>query len=420
MAVAAALLLLIVRPSIVRGDFRWIDLAIIVYLCVMAMQTIPLPPSVRLALSPATRVVDLRLRMDAPADALSDTPRPLSLYAALTLRSLWLGVAAVVTFWCGRSLFARGGIRAGARTIAGLGFALAAVGIAQHASAPHTVYWSRAFIRTEPFGPFMNRSDFAMWLIMALPLTAGYLLARLHSRQRRSGELFNADAFDNTALFLTVAMGFMAAGLMVGLSRSGIIGAIASAVALWMFSERRMHRRSRVWLLGGAAALAIIALAFANTSAVSRRVEESLDTKSSSGRVAIWRATVPIIRAFWLTGTGAGAYERAMMVYQPAPHETYFNHAHDEYLQLLTEGGVALAVPGLIALAAAIVLVRRRLSADRTPIYWVRAGAASGMIAAAVQSLWETGLRRPANGLLFAVLAAMAMHAAQQEGGEDR
>ena len=53
---------------------------------------------------------------------------------------------------------------------------------------------------------------------------------------------------------------------------------------------------------------------------------------------------------------------------------------------------------------------------DRTAIYWVRAGAVSGMVAAAVQSLWETGLRRPANTLLFAVLAAIAMHSASQPG----
>src|ERR1051325_3686494 len=146
----------------------------------------------------------------------------------------------LMTFWCGRSLFARGGIRMGARGIAGIGLVLAGVGIAQHVTSPHSVYWGRTFKYTEPFGPFMNRSDFAMWLIMALPLTGGYLLARLHSRQRRSAEPLSAEAVDDTAMFLTVAMGLMAAGLMVALSRSGLIGAIAGAISLWMFSERRM------------------------------------------------------------------------------------------------------------------------------------------------------------------------------------
>jgi O-antigen ligase len=326
-----------------------------------------------------------------------------------TAASLALAISVVLTFWCARALFSRGGIRVGARTIAGLGLALAVFGIAQHATAPHAFYWAYLFKNTQPFGPYLNRSDFAMWLVMALPLTAGYLLARLHSRQRQGGDLFSAEAFDDTAMFLTVALGLMAAALTVALSRSGLVGALAAALALWSLSDSRMHRHGRAWLLGGIAAIAIVALAFANTSAVIMRIQDTFDRRSA-GRVAIWQATLPIIKAFWLTGAGAGAYERAMMVYQPAPHETYFNHAHNEYLQFLAEGGLWLAIPGAIALGAGVVRIRQRLALDRTAIYWVRAGAVGGLIGAAVQSLWETGLRRPANTLLFAMLAAIAMH----------
>ena len=409
MAAIAVLLVLIVRPTIGRG-FLWLDLALAAYVALIALQLIPLSPLVRLALSPASRVVDLRLRLDAPANAMADTPHPLSVNADATATSLALAIAVVLTFWCARALFARGGIRTGARTIAGLGLLVAVFGIAQHSTAPHVLYWLHAFKNTEPFGPYLNRSDFAMWLVMTLPLTAGYLLARLHSRQRQGGDLFSAEAFDDTAMFLTVAMGLMAAALTVALSRSGLVGAVAAALALWSLSDSRMHRHGRAWLLGGIAAMVIVALAFANTSAVVTRIQDTLDRRSA-GRVAIWQATLPIIRAFWLTGAGAGAYERAMMVYQPAPHETYFNHAHDEYLQFLAEGGLWLAIPGAIALGAGVTRIRQRLALDRTAIYWVRAGAVSGLIGAAVQSVWETGLRRPANTLLFAILAAIAMHA---------
>ena len=411
MAAVAIVLALVVRPQVGRQEFRWLDIALVAYVVLLALQLIPLPPQLRLALSPATRVVDLRLRLDAPAVALADTPHPLTVDANGTMQALWLSVSVVLTFWCARTLFARGGIRVGARAVAGLGLALAAFGIGQHATAPHVLYWVRSFKSTEPFGPYLNRSDFAMWLGMALPLTAGYLLARLHSRQRRGGELLTADAFDDTAMFLTVAMGLMAAALMVALSRSGLIGAAAAALTLWTLSERRMHKQGRAWLLGGIAAIAVIGLAFANTSAVTTRIEDTVKY-STVGRIAIWRATLPIIRAFWLTGAGAGAYERAMMVYQPAPHETYFNHAHNEYLQLLSEGGLWLTIPGVLALATGVYCIRKRLSTDRTPIYWVRVGAVSGMIAAVVQSVWETGLRRPANTLLFAILVAIAMHSA--------
>jgi len=413
MAAIAVVLLLVVRPSVFRHGFGWLDAALVVYVVLMALQLTALAPGLRLSLSPALRTVDLRLRVDAPVDALADSAHPLTVNPDGTLQSVWLAVALVLTFWCARTLFSRGGLRAAARTIAALGLMLAAFGIAQHVTAPRSFYWVRTFRSTQPFGPYINRSDFAMWLVMALPLTAGYLLTRAHSRRRAGEHLLSAETFDNTATFLTVAMGLMAAALVVALSRSGIIGAMTAAFVLWTLSEQRLEHRGRARLLGGIAALALVALAFASTSAVATRIAETLNA-GSAGRMAIWRATLPMIRDFWRTGVGAGAYERAMIVYQPAPHETYFNHAHNEYLQLISEGGLMLAIPAALALVAGVLCIRRRLSGDRSPMYWVRAGAVSGMIGVAVQSLWETGLRRPANGLLFAALAAIAMHSASE------
>jgi O-antigen ligase len=412
MAAVSVVLAIVVRPSIARGRSRWLDVALAAYVAFVALQLVPVSPALRLALSPALRGIDTRLRLDAPADALADTPHPLTVDAASTLQSIWLAVAVVLTFWCARALFARSGIRAGARAIALLGLVVAALGIAQHATAPHSLYWLRSFHYTEPFGPYLNRSDFAMWMVMSLPLTAGYLLTRLHSRRHDAG-LFTADAFDNTTLFLVVAMGLMVAALMVALSRSGLVGAAAATLTLWALAERRMHREARAWLLGGICAVAIVALFYANASAVATRVGDTIE-RGMGGRLQIWRATIPMIKDFWRTGVGAGAYERAMIVYQPSPHETYFNHAHNEYLQLLAEGGLLLAAPALIALTSAVNVVRARLAGDRTLVYWVRAGAVAGLVGTAVQSLWETGLRRPANALLFAVLAAMAMHSAAQ------
>ena len=77
-------------------------------------------------------------------------------------------------------------------------------------------------------------------------------------------------------------------------------------------------------------------------------------------------------------------------------------------------GGVLLAAPVLMIAIAGAWRIRRSLRGDRTAIYWVRAGAVSGLVAVAVQSLWETGLRVPANVLLFAVLAAIAMYDAEK------
>src|SRR4029078_4102712 len=148
-------------------------------------------------------------------------------------------------------------------------------------------------------------------------------------------------------------------------------------------------------------------LAYANANAVTARLNETL-TLGLGGRSAIWREPLPMSRDLCLTGVGPGAYERGMIVYQQSPRVVYFNHAHNEYLQIAAEGGLLLALQALVVAAAGVWRVRRRLGADRTPIYWVRAGAVGGLVAVAVQSLWETGLRVPEDRLLFCRLGAIA------------
>ena len=117
-----------------------------------------------------------------------------------------------------------------------------------------------------------------------------------------------------------------------------------------------------------------------------------------------------MIRDFWLTGTGAGTYAQSMLKYQTTTKRVLFNQAHNEYLQLLAEGGLLLSVPALVALLAWIRIAWRRLQQETQAMRWVRTGAAAGIAGLAVQGLFETGLRMPANAMLFALLAAIVVH----------
>ena len=162
-------------------------------------------------------------------------------------------------------------------------------------------------------------------------------------------------------------------------------------------------------MVAGFIAMAAFATRYANLGALVLRMQETTEF-GEWGRRVIWHDTWAMASDFRLTGVGAGAFQQGMLVYQQASRQFFFNHAHDEYLQLLAEGGILVAVPAALALAAAIVLLARQLRTDRSAIFWVRAGAIAGIAAAAVQSVWDTALRTPANGVLFAVVAAIALH----------
>ena len=153
----------------------------------------------------------------------------------------------------------------------------------------------------------------------------------------------------------------------------------------------------------------VAASAYANFGRLALRMQETTE-QGEWGRRAIWRDTWRMASDFPITGVGAGAFQQGMLVYQQGSRLFFFNHAHDEYLQIAAEGGVLLAVPAAIALLAAATLMARQLRADRSAIFWIRCGAIAGVVAIMVQSIWDTGLRMPANGILFAVVAAVALH----------
>jgi O-antigen ligase len=126
----------------------------------------------------------------------------------------------------------------------------------------------------------------------------------------------------------------------------------------------------------------------------------------------IWRETIPIVRDFWLTGTGVGTYETAMLVYQRSSPGVRFNQAHNHYLQVAAEGGMLVGVPVAIGLWLYLRIAARKIVADKTSMYWVRAGAVCGLAGIAAQSFWDTGLTAPANAFLASVAAAIVVHSA--------
>ena len=99
-----------------------------------------------------------------------------------------------------------------------------------------------------------------------------------------------------------------------------------------------------------------------------------------------------------------------MLYYQRSDRVVQFNQAHNHYLQTTAEGGIVLLAVLAAALGALAGAVRERLASEGSSVYWIRAGAACGLLAVALQSLWETGLVMPANAGLAAVLAAIALH----------
>ena len=411
-AILCLLLALAYRPWSYSGEpVPRLDIMLAVIVAAIAVQMVPLPRVAIDVLSPAARRAWEQLSLGLPSSL------PISIDLDRTARALLLTAACFALFLIARRMFAAGGVRIVSRGIATTGMLLSAIALAQDATANGLIYWRW---RPEdegppPFGPFVNRNHFATWVILALPICLGYLKAHAeahrhdapsHAALRRRIVTF----FDGRAIVLAGAATLMLVALAVTLSRSGFVGLAAGGLtAALLGTGRREHSRTAAWWIGGAV-LAALALAYAQIEPAMIQGRLSTAGISAANRLLIWRDTLPILRDFWLTGTGAGTYLTSMLLYQRSSPGWLYNQAHNHYLQVMSEGGLLVGVPVFAALGLFVRDAWRRLHADRSGMFWIRAGALSGLAAVAAQSVFETGLTMPANAALAAIAAAIVVH----------
>jgi hypothetical protein len=400
---------LLFQPSL-RGP---LDIALLVLVAALAVQLVPLPVAVVRALSP--HALDSRTRL-----VLGHEAHPH--FGLLTIRptetewALMVVVGTIALFWIARTCFARSGLRRTIRGVATMGLGISALALAQFATSDSRTYWifptSPEGVR--PFGPFTNRYHFATWLMMATSVCIGYLVARRgmegatrvlrHDRRRQAVHLV-----DPRGAWLWLAVGGMLVALSLTLSLTGALALVLS-VALTGALIRYTRVRGRLLAAAVCALLAVTVVAAWTQVPVLADRPSTRPASAGVHRTTIWREAMPVMRDFWATGSGAGTFGSAMLLYQRSDRSVHFNQARNHFVQMVTEGGLLLLIPAAIVL---IVFGRTAIDAvrtDQSEVRHIRLGAAYGLLAAAVQSMWETGLAMPANAALAATLAAVVVH----------
>jgi hypothetical protein len=377
----------------------------------MAAQLIPVPAPLLDRLSPHARDVWQALSLSGLAGAL-----PLTVDMWSTVWALGVYSGLLLIFFVCQVLFASGGVRTVVRGMASTGLLLSAEALAQDATAHGLVYWRRPppIPVAPPFGPFFNRDHFATWVVMAVPACVGYLLAHAaahHESAPSSTALWRQRlrrAADARSIWLAAAICLMLVGLVASFSRAGMAGLMAALALGFFLRRRRPVGTLSGWTIAAIVAAALVALSRVDLPGLFSRISGT--GAAVSRRMEIWQATLPVLRDFWLTGSGSGTYETVMLVYRREPSLFRINAAHNHYLQMLTEGGLVMAVPVAIAAWLYVKAAAAALDGDRSRLYLMRVGALCGLAGAAVQSVWETGWLTPANGILAAVLAAIVIH----------
>ncbi len=425
-SVVVGLLGLYASP-LARFPSRALTLALVAVFVGGLLQLVPLSRRAITTVSPSSVAANYRqlyaraTMRPADVEAASDSEvlRPVSIAPSRTVLGLaFLAAFTMLLVGCARGIGAIGPVEI-ARGILMLGVVVALVNLAQKALGSETVYgfWYPPRGSVQLSAPFINRNHTAGWLVMALALSAGYFGACLARGLRgvrpdwRHRLLWLSSPDASETLLTGFALIVMATSVVVTVSRSGFLCLVSAIVLFAWWVVRRQASGSRRAI--GAAYLVFVLLmgaAWGGVDAVIQRFQGA--TPDIGGRLGIWQDTLRIIQDFPLTGTGLNTYGIAMLHYQTVPGGQLYIEAHNDYLQIVAEGGLLLGVPILIALALFIREIWRRFreGADDTRTYWLRAGAVTGLCAIALQEIGEFTLQMPGAAALFVVLAAIAIH----------
>ena len=401
------------------GPFRsraWLDVWLLVAAAVAAFQLVPLPESLRTLLSPNSTEYFARVSLAPPPPG---AWLPLSLHPRAWLFGAGAGIATLL--WTRDALESRG-VRKVTRSVAWLGLGVSVLALIQPTLFPNGLiygFWIPESTTAHEIGPMVSRNHYGAWIVLAWPLTVGYLFAhgRSHWQNRRVARAVLVLS-DSRALWLLLSAALMIASLLVAQSRAGAIGFAVAVLALGLLVWRRTGAVGRLSLVGFLILVWLAVSIWATPDALLIRFDRAW-SGVDGGRPDIWAQTMGLVRAFPLTGIGLGTFDVVMPAYQTGSFATLVNHAHNQYLHLLAEGGLLLAVPLVLAGLSFAMLAWRRLRHEQTASVHIRQGALAGLVGLAVLSVFEVALLTPAVVFLAAVSAGIVVRGEDVARGQD-
>ncbi len=305
-----------------------------------------------------------------------------------------------------------------------LGVALfqAVLGLVQFGDGAGSVfYFGNPYMNGSAAGTYVNRNHLAGLLEMALPVALALLVAavgpylrgaRRHARsgsRRRLARLVFSKG-NQIVFFSAVAIAILL-GLVFTRSRAGVLLAMLGIFLCSLAFCRRFEGGKVYGSLGMFLVIGIgLAVAIGLAPVLGRfALQDSL----SEGRWLIYASSLQAIQEFLPLGSGIGTFEEVFPRFHSMAFgvERTINHAHNDYLEWILEGGIVVAFILILFLGFYVRQWFRIWCCDAWSSFrLVQVGAGIALALMMLHGLVDFNLHIPANAIFFAFLAAVFFH----------
>jgi O-antigen ligase len=300
-----------------------------------------------------------------------------------------------------------------AKLFTAYGAVVAAFAVLQGLAPNGKLYWIWPLEQGgSPYGPYVNHNHYAGLMEMLTPFPL--VLAATHFT---SG---------NRKIAAAGIAALMAASIFLSGSRGGMAAFVAQMLVLGVLLVRK---RQGSWkqplMLGAFLALVIVFLVWLGGNELTRRLasihSDAREEISGGVRLTIDRDCLRMLVKRPFLGWGLGAFPIVYPGFRSFYTTFFVNQAHNDYLQLLVETGLA----GFSIAVWFLVLVFRRAAGKLENWTETASGALTvaallGCVGILVHSFLDFNLQIPANAALFYVLCAIAASSPLQESQRRR
>jgi Tfp pilus assembly protein PilF len=218
---------------------------------------------------------------------------------------------------------------------------------------------------------------------------------------------------------LHILLGFgsilIALSIAISLSRGGMVSATLAVLICIILLQRSGQIRTRLMPIIACLIMVFLAMLWFGWEPILARFNSMTNSQHEifDGRLLIWQDSVAMIRDFWLTGAGFGTFICLFPIYRNLmPGRGVVDHAHNDYIELVTDGGVI----GLVLVAAFLGTVfwksgrmLRKRRDDFPKILF--SGCAASICAILIHSITDFNMHNGANGLYFFFLCGLLVSA---------
>jgi len=306
------------------------------------------------------------------------------------------------------------------KVVAWLAIGVAFLMILQKLTSPNEIYWYRpALENVAVTGPWVARSQYCGFMEMLVPIILAlffYYRPMVHYEESWRMKFVSFFTMPGSHMHIILGVGLILAvvSVFLSLSRGGMIslcGAIAMFFVLQSQAGKSKRSVSIAAFIVGCVLMGVgwfgwqpILSRFGNIFSVTGELQE--------GRLELWQNTISLIGDFFVTGSGFGTYLHIFPSYKTILSDKIFHHAHNDYLELLSDGGVI----GFILVVWFVFTIFRtgwRMVQKRRDLYsvFVTIGAICGLIGMLIHSITDFNMYNGADGLYFFFLCGLVVSA---------